>query len=530
MKTRRTRTSGQDSVLKALASTLVSRVKFAQQLGQSYGTDRDLYRICGYPLSITFEQYEGRYERQDIASRIVNAYPDATWRNEPQVYETEEADETAWEKAWTGVTKDLRLYHYLNRTDRLAGIGQYAVLFLGFDDGKDFSQPVTGAKRLVYLQAYNQSNAAIAQKNEDTKDPRYGLPEYYSLIQHEDADNLIGGTPAPIDARVRGSAGMIGKNRVHWTRVLHIADGCLDSDVFGTPRLQSVYNRLQDLEMMAGGSAEMWWRAGFPGLQFVADPEAELPDKEEMKDQIEKYIHGLQRYLRLQGVEAKSIGSPGGLTAPTSYFDLEIALISSSSQIPKRILLGSERGELASDQDERAWHDRIDERRKTWAAPSVMMQLIRQMTMAGVLPELPEGEGPTVEWAPIEEQSATEKQTIAKMKTDTLVAYVGGGVDAIVPPKQFLMVVMGMTEEEADTMISEAVDYQTSPEKEALSPAPELPPEMGPDGKPVEEGEPGQKGKAPPFGKKPFPPKGQKQLAEKEEGQGKTGQEPQKDA
>lgn len=462
-----------DGALRTLASSIVSRVKMGQQLGLSYGGARDLYAICGYAKQITFAEYQGRYDRQDIASRIVNAYPDATWRTPPEVYETEGAEDTKWEQAWDKIDKSLRLYHYLGRADRLAGIGRYSVLFLGFDDGKSFDQPAKGAKGLMYVQVYNESNAAILEKDLDTKSPRYGFPTYYSLRQPDTDNASIGGTPAPVDAQ-RGIQGRM--VRVHWSRCLHIADGCSDSDIYGTPRLQSVYNRLQDLELMAGGSAEMWWRSGFPGLQFTADADTELPDKEEMKTEIENYIHGLQRYLRLRGVKAEAIGTPGSLTAPTAYFDLEIGLISAATQIPKRILLGSERGELASDQDERAWHDRVDERRNNWAAPSVMQQLIRLLTDAGILPPLSEGVHATVQWAPIEEQSPKEKQEIAQLKTTTLGAYLSGGIDQIIPPKQFLMVVMGMTEEEADTMIEESIDYQDSPEKEALEGEPEPPP------------------------------------------------------
>jgi len=84
--------------IRAMTSHVVSRAILGQRLGQSYAGDRDLYNIVGYPLEIEYDRYNGRYRRQDIAKRIINAYPEATWRGKPEVFETEKATErTAFE-------------------------------------------------------------------------------------------------------------------------------------------------------------------------------------------------------------------------------------------------------------------------------------------------------------------------------------------------------------------------------------------------------------------------------------------------
>ena len=47
---------------------------------------------------------------------------------------------------------------------------------------------------------------------------------------------------------------------VHASRVLHVAEDCLDDDVYGIPRLKPVFDRLDDLLKVVGGSAEFFLR------------------------------------------------------------------------------------------------------------------------------------------------------------------------------------------------------------------------------------------------------------------------------
>src|SRR5690606_31122141 len=152
--------------------------------------------------------------------------------------------------------------------------------------------------------------------------------------------------------------GVGGANRsvdVHWTRVIHIAERALDDEAIGLPRLERIYNRVMDCEKLLGGSAEIYWQNAAQLRASKADPEVEWdPDEQKaMEEQFEELYHGLRRDLRLRGVEPHQLAA--AVADPKGHLDAQLDFISGATGIPKRILIGSERGELASEQDENNW-------------------------------------------------------------------------------------------------------------------------------------------------------------------------------
>lgn len=407
--------------LRNLASNLVGRATLAARMGKSYGTDRDIYTALGYNKNPVFDDYYARYERQDIAQRIVDAPVEATWKEGPRVVETEDPEDTEFEKKWKELAKERHIFHYLARADKATGIGEYGVLFLGFDDANN-SNPgklAEKASTLLYMRPYTQANAEINEWEQDPANERYGLPLIYKL---QTSTAQKDGTKS-IDA--------------HWTRVIHLAEGLLENDVYGRPKLRLVLNRLQDLDLVSGGSAEMFWRGAFPGMAFklAEDATIEGQDKSALEDEIENYVHDLKRYMRIQGLDIQQLFIQ--VADPKNHFDLLISLISAATGIPKRILTGSERGELASSQDEKNWANRIDERRKNYIGPMVLTVFIQRLIDVGVLPE-PKG-GFIIEWSDLFAIGEKDKSDIAKVKAETLAAYTNAmGADMIIPPVMFL--------------------------------------------------------------------------------------------
>jgi hypothetical protein len=323
--------------LAVLSSIMQSREWIAGQLGKSFSGQRDLYVALGYKRELTFEDYWARYSRQDIAKRIVEALPNATWRRPPAVVETKnDQDETDFEKAWKTLVKDHAIWHHINRVDILSGIGQYGVLLMGFEG--DLHQPVSRARELLYLRPFHQGNAKPKAWVKNRFSRRFGLPESYELQLR--------------NVEVEG----VSSKTVHHSRVLHVAEGLLQDDIYGTPRLQAVFNRLQDLELVSGGSAEMFWRGAFPGLGIKTEKDSGFEwtddEKDSLEEELEAYIHGLQRYLRLEGLDIKELAQQ--VADPSKHVGVLLDLVAGATGIPKRILIGSERGELASSQDETA--------------------------------------------------------------------------------------------------------------------------------------------------------------------------------
>lgn len=436
--------------VKTMESALVARQKLSGILGLSFGGDRDLYTALGYYLELTWKQYYGRYERQDIARRIVNAYPDATWRGKPAVYTQDGPENDPFATAWDALVREFRVYEYLNRVDRVAGIGEYAVLLLGVNDGRPMDQPAQSASKLLYLSVYSQENAPVYAVETDPMNPRYGLPTMYRIRLQSGGSNRATGTTQTMN--------------VHWTRVLHVAEDLLEDEIYGTPRLRPVFNRLEDLARIVGGSAEMFWKGAFPGMAFNAGDGASW-DEQSISDftaELEEYFHSLKRYLRLSNVDVNQFQMQ--VADPEKHVDVQLKLISGATGIPVRILTGSERGELSSAQDENNWNARVEERRGDFAEPHLLRALIDRLGLLGIL-QIPE-EGYVVDWPDLLALPDKDRADIGLTRAKILAEYVRAGGDAVMAPEDFLVLILGVREHEVRGILDRAAQIVVEEEAE----------------------------------------------------------------
>ena len=459
------RTKAPSNQLSTLSSIMTSRGLLGQMLGKSFGTDRDVYAALGYPKTITYNQYNNKYTRQDIARRIINAFPDATWRGKPEIFETEDAKTTtSFEKSIDDIFKDNSFYQYFLRADKLTGIGRYSILFLGFDDGAELDQEVVNAKQLMYVQPYSEDNAKVNQIENDPKEARFGLPKSYKLS--------IGVTEESSTTIVESSQEKI----VHWSRVLHIAEGLTESNIYGSPRLECIYNRLENLELILGADAEAWWRNAYPGMALEQEAGTTLEDSGDLEDEIDEYIHNFRRVIRLKGMEAKVLAP--AIADPEKHVTVQLQMISGATKIPMRILTGSERGELASSQDKENFENAVAERRADFAEPMILRAFIDRLIVAGVIAE-PGVDGYSVVWPDIDSMSDKDQAEIGKTRAETIKFYLEAGGEMIIPLMKFLTDIMGYDEDEAEQMISDrdkamknettsVIDGEVDPDEEPM--------------------------------------------------------------
>lgn len=370
-------------------------------LGQSFSGDRDYYTILGYPKELQFEHFFTRYEREHIAARIIDFPAEETWRDKAEVLDgtdKDARDDTQFATAFMSLAKRTRLFHYCQRADKMAGIGRYGVLLIGTTGTATLDQPIerlSSVDDILYLRPYSEYSAQVEELVTDPADERYGLPLYYSL---EFINNAKGTSEV--------------SQRVHWSRVIHVAEGLLENEVYGRPRLQRVYNLLDDVMKLIGGSAEATWKLMRKGFVLDVDPEANLSAEAELalEEQIDEYDHGLRRFMKTRGMNVMDLGSE--VVDPTGPFTLIIDLIAGATGIPQRILLGSERGELASSQDAANWAGRIADRRENWAEPVILRALIDRLIDFGALPAPSSGEY-SIKWKPLFELTDSEKANLA---------------------------------------------------------------------------------------------------------------------
>jgi len=425
-----------------LASAIVGRASLAAKLGYQYGTSRDLYEALGYKTTLTYTDFLAQYTRQDMAKAIIDRPVRATWQGVVELIESDEEDDTALEQEWKDLDRELGIKTILSRVDRLTGIGEYGVLLLGLDDVSSpdkFKDPVRpGVRKLHYVKPFGQDSAQIESYVIDTKDKRYGLPLIYS-IQVADV-----------------SSGHSTTVQVHYSRVIHITDDPLESEVKGTPRLEAVFNRLMDLEKIVGGDAEMFWRGARPGFEGKVDPEYQMTKqmKAALQDQLDEYEHGLRRFLVNEGIDLKALAQQ--ISDPKGHFDVQIACLSAVTGIPQRILTGSERGELASTQDTSEWKEYVIARRGDHAEPHIVRPFVDKLIELKIL-SAPTNDY-TVKWSDLYAMSEKSKIEVGKGRANALREYSTNPIAMeIVPPAAFFELFCGLDTEQI-TLITKMRD------------------------------------------------------------------------
>jgi hypothetical protein len=395
---------------------------------------------CGYPVEISTDDYKAMYDRSGFGRRIVDAWPDACWKVLPEIYETENADETPFEKALKALNEEMHLLHYLARADRLSGIGCFGVLLYGFDDGLELSEPVESSlkRKLLYLRVFDESEVDISAFETDVTSPRFGLPIAYNVT-------------------FLNASGSEESKTIHWSRVEHIADRCGSNDVYGVPRMQEGYNTLLDLKKTCGGSAEMFWRGGFPGYAITVDPSLDLDavniDTEATKQEILEYSEGLRRYLTLTGMNVTSLTPQ--VADPTGHFKMLIQALAMSIDIPWRVFIGSEEAKLASEQDTKSHHDKVRMRQNQYLTPMVIRPVVKRLQAAGVLPETPNGF--IVDWPDLDSPTEKDITENADRRTKAIAQYFTSGADNLIAPRQYLTLIHKFTEDEVNA-ITEGLD------------------------------------------------------------------------
>ena len=365
-------------------------------LWATFGGKRDLGTALGYRPMLQYEDYLARFARGDIAGRIVEIPAEATWGTLPRLTTDEELEsETAVSRKFERIAERVKLRRAIEKADVLAGIGRYSVLLIGFADGRPLEEPVqegsVGAEGVLYVQPFSEMSALPIELDLNPLSPNFGAP---SIYQVDIARGLLEGNDIADEfLRQRVRRGMAGPTvrRVHASRLVHVAEGTLEDDLYGRPRLRRVWDRLDDLAKTVGGSAEVFWLVANRGMQIDVDKDLSLndDDKADLQEQIEEYEHNQRRFFRTRGVKIQGLNELGsGNVNPRQVFSVIAALIVGATGIPYRMLFGTERGQNINEQDRKAWLEQVAARRTAFGNEVVLQPLIEKLAHAGALPDL----------------------------------------------------------------------------------------------------------------------------------------------
>jgi hypothetical protein len=460
---------GGGSVETIVANALLSRM---EMIRSALDPRRDLNSECGYPPYIDAQMYQEMYDREPIAARVVEVLAEESWQVQPVVYEDEDEEVTTeFEDGLKTLGRQLQgeysyfqddigspIWSALSTADKLSGIGQFGIVLLGLDDGKDLSEPaefiasprgVNGQvanrrpapkkrPKLLFLRVFPESLVQVSRFEQDFASPRWGQPlEYNITFSNPSGQWTQQGVPTM-------------SSLVHWSRVVHISD----YEVYSIPRMQQVFNRLLDTRKLYGGSAEMYWKGAFAGFALTTHPQLGNDvniDPGKLRDMMEAYMNGLQRYLTLMGMSAQSLAPQ--VVDPGSQIAVQLEAICIKLGCPIRIFKGSERGELASGQDDVAWNDRLKKRQNSYITPRVICPFIDRVIALGVLAQ---PEGYSVWWPDLTSRSEQEIAQTSLTRTSAIGQYVSGTLDVQMTPLDFWTKIMKFPKEEAAAIVDGA--------------------------------------------------------------------------
>ena len=445
----------------AVMSTLLNRINLANQLGtQSYGGDRNITTALGYIPELKFADYLARYFRQDIAKAIIDRPVKASWKGDIEVIENTKVKQTKFEKQWKGLYYKLKLKSIFMRADKLTGLGSYSVLLLGLDDiktKKGFENKVKKGANLVYVKPFSEQTAVVDKWETNEGSSRYGKPLYYKIsISAQGLTSSV--------ARGAKRETFADNLLVHYTRVVHLTEDILEDEIHGLPRLQASFNRLMDLEKIIGGDAEMFWRGARPGYTGEVKPDYEMTTtmKEALEDQIDEFEHNLKRVLINEGIDYKSLEQQ--IADPTAHVDVQVQMISAVTGIPKRILVGSERGELSSAQDKQEWISYVTSRREEQNEPGILRPFIDHLIEYKIITK-PKDEYFVV-WDKLFSLSDKEKVELGKNRAIALKEYsTNPAAQYMFPLPIFMKYYLGLD----DNQISAIEEYNAAHRDKELS-------------------------------------------------------------
>lgn len=354
---------------------VISRTRLGKML-TSFDGRRNYQQIFGWDDQITFDQMQYMYNRGGIAKRVVDAYPDATWARPPRLW----ADgDDAWTAKWDALVDQTEVWEAMYRLDRLAALGSYSVLLIG-TDRPNLSTQLVKPNRITYLQPYGEKSIKIEAYDRNEASPNFGKPLIYRI--YPEGAHLEPKGSDRIKADFPRSSFL-----VHYSRVIHCARGTMEDTIWGQPCMAPIWDYLTDLRKVVGSSSESYWIMANRGLQADIDKEMSLnaEDQALLQSEIDEYFDGNRRFIRTKGVKLNELQNE--VANPLGPFNVLVTLISGTTGIPKRILLGSEAGQLASTQDKGNWAEKVEENRALHVEPHIVKPFVRFLLIHGLLPK-----------------------------------------------------------------------------------------------------------------------------------------------
>jgi len=417
--------------------TLSRRLGSGGLFGISPDGKRNFNELFGYGEFLDYADYLGMYKRGGIANTVVAKVAKACWRDMPTI---KDGDDEILEDELKALKK-AKFFRAMERADILNRIGNFSVLVIGVADDQDLDKPIGSAKKdsfnSMFFNPYSYDGIEIVQTDKDPASPRFGLPVLYQLQTID------------VDGSKRKQTQIISRN-VHYSRIVHLAEGMLDSSIEGTSSLQAPWNALTDKEKIRGSSGESYFRNSRQKLALETNEGAKVAldaeSKAALKQNVEDFQNGLEDVLRLNNMKANMLQPQ--MASPRDPFDICVEEVAGTTGIPVRILTTKAGGTVTGSEDKATWNALVLDRQDQ-ECTIYLLDALEIMNEAGIL-ELPEDAEViwSVQSSLSEKESSESTNNKASAFKSTVEALASIGADEVIAKSAFKAV--GLDEIEID--------------------------------------------------------------------------------
>lgn len=399
--------------------------------GISHNGKRDIYQIYGYPQSLSgntgFQSMYQLSRRMGVANRLTNGMPKSCWRDGFELFESAAEDsEKIFEDEIEALNK-AGFNRAIEKADILNRIGRFSVLFVGIPDGLQPDEPVGTVSPdkidKIYFKPFAYDGIIISRQDNDPASPRFGKPLMYQVQRMGRGD-----TDKDINQKTLN---------VHWTRIIHLNENGLDSDVEGMGFLEPVYNRLLDFQKAVGGSAEAYFRNARRVMAAEMDPAFATSlfnnpaAKKDFDEATQSFVNEQKDFINLGGAKIHQLEASHA--SPLDTAKSILWEVSGYTGWALRILTGEGSGQLAGSEDQLAYNGLVSDRQNIFCSP-LLVRLFEILQMAGMVKDLPKTYVPRFPLQTVvsetQEVISNDLRASALQKVAAAIQASGGSIDA----------------------------------------------------------------------------------------------------
>lgn len=394
------------AINEVIANSAVSRAREAMRGGGGAidAKRSNAWAEYGFPDDITADMLYNLYRRNGLAHGAVSKVVGTCWETEPWIIEGDKYDEkrppTDWEKS-AQLALPKNLWQRVEEADKRATVCRSSALVLRIRDSRPHDQPVKAGSIIEEAVPVWSAALKVAKWDEDVKSATYGQP-----LMWEYSESSKGGT---------------GKRtvKIHADRVVLFGDTSADAIGF----LEPAYNAFVSLEKVEGGSGEAFLKNASRQIVTSFDKDVDLGaiaqtygvSLDELQAKFNQAAldmnRGNDQMLVLQGATATPLVA--NVPDPRPTHEVNISTVAAALDIPKRLLIGNQQGDMASTEDLKYWMARCQSRRVR-SLSSQIGAMVEKLQRIGILSPAVF----TVMWDDLREATAGAKLESAKMMTE----------------------------------------------------------------------------------------------------------------